>query len=89
MNIVNINLSINNDNDLGQLVSLYSGIVAGVSMQNSTTGVLNQLAANLEAELMKIYSPEQWQAVKAQVTENAQKAANVASKNTFDDLTID
>lgn len=89
MNIVNINLSINNDYDLSQLVSLYSGIVAGVSMQNSTTGVLNQLAANLEAELMKIYSPEQWQAVKAQVTENAQKAANVASKNTFDGLTID
>ena len=89
MNTVNINLNINNDNDLSQLVSLYSGIVAGVSMQNSSTGVLNQLAANLEAELMKIYSPEQWQAVKAQVTENAQKAANVASKSAFDDLTID
>jgi hypothetical protein len=89
MNTINITLNVNNDNDLGQLVSLYSGIIAGVNMQPNQTGILNQLGDCLESELKKIYTPEQWVAVKSQVTENAQKAANVASKNAFDDLQID
>jgi hypothetical protein len=88
MKTVTINLQVNTEADLQQLTGLYSGILAGVSMQKDA-GILNQLATCLEAELMKLYSPEQWEAVRAEIDNQAQKAASVAQANVFDDLTIE
>lgn len=82
-----INLEVKNEADLNTLTGLYSGILGGVIMQKDT-GILNQLANSLEAELSKLYTAEQWEAVRAEIDNQAQKAANVAQANVFDDLDI-
>ncbi|MES2379849.1 MAG: hypothetical protein V4538_02335 [Bacteroidota bacterium] len=85
---INIQVTINNDEDLSQLVGLYSGVLGGVNIQAPKITVLNELKNKLEAELERIYSPEQWQAMKAQIVEHSQKAATVAedNKGIFDDM---
>lgn len=88
MNKIIINLEVKSEADINQLTGLYSGILAGVLMQKDT-GILNQLATSLEVELSKLYTAEQWQAVRAEIDNQAQKAANVAQQNVFDDLTIE
>ena len=80
-----IKLNIQSEADTQAMLGLYAGILGSAKMYESQgSTILSEFCTQLENNLKAIFSPEQWTAIKAEITNTSQQAASYAEQNKQD-----